>query len=60
MTDAVQRYCSWRLPGLQPQMKVPGIAIARGSLQFAIYQIVAFFMDNKNAIKINNLTVARW
>ena len=28
--------------------------------QFAIYKIVAFFMDNKNTIKINNLIVARW
>ena len=29
-------------------------------LQFAIYRIVAFFVDNKNAIKVNNLIVARW
>ena len=29
--------------------------------QFAIHQIVAFFMENKNAIKIiNNLIVAHW
>jgi len=27
--------------------------------QFAMYQSVTFFKDNKNAIKINNLIVAR-
>ena len=28
--------------------------------QLAIYQIIAFFVENKNAVKINNLIVARW
>jgi len=30
------------------------------TLQFTIYQIVPFFVENKNTVKINNLIVAHW
>ena len=37
------------------------ITLVRNDLpQFAIYRIIALFMDNKNAIKINNFIVSRW
>ena len=46
------------LKGLNHQLWITSV---RNDLpQFAIDQIVAFFMDNMNAIKINNLIVERW